>query len=416
MKMNLMHRLDIEPGLLYLFRLASMLGLIVAVLSFLNMLEETDHAWYFLLLFLINDAFMVTFLHIAWFQHQSGRWFLPLALFIGVIGPFVETWFQILWDNLNNIPQNITIESIGSVLLLSLFLPLFIMSAQYGFRLASGFSITVAAGHFLLGYLLLPNNAPLFRHVIDASLSIGILFPFIAFVVAKLVSEQRQARMILDAKNRQLAQYASIVERLAVSNERTRIARELHDTLSHTLSALSIQLSAIEKQIDHDLPGTKQMLKVAQSAIRDGLSETRQALKELRVSPLAEFGLLTALKKLADKLKQQHSFDIDCQFVGMLDELSPEVEQSLYRIAEEALYNVARHARADAAYIHITQQNGTISLQIGDNGIGFDTARSIPTGHYGLIGMQERSILCNGQLQIESKPGTGTVVTLEIKE
>ncbi|MEL6407830.1 MAG: hypothetical protein AAFR81_25905 [Chloroflexota bacterium] len=112
MKMNLMHRLDIEPGLLSLFRLASMLGLVVAVLGFLNMLEETDHVWYFLLLFLIDDTFMVMLLYVAWFEHQSGRWFLPLALFISAIGPFVETWFQILWDNLNNIPQGITIEGV----------------------------------------------------------------------------------------------------------------------------------------------------------------------------------------------------------------------------------------------------------------------------------------------------------------
>jgi signal transduction histidine kinase len=98
-----------------------------------------------------------------------------------------------------------------------------------------------------------------------------------------------------------------------------------------------------------------------------------------------------------------------------LDELSPEVEQGVYRITEEALNNTVRHANARTARVSLQRDRGELRLTIADDGLGFDPETELLDGHYGLVGMRERALLCNGQLNIDSTPGTGTTVCLTVE-
>ena len=223
-------------------------------------------------------------------------------------------------------------------------------------------------------------------------------------------------RRTLTAKNIELTQYATTIERLAVSHERNRLARELHDTLAHTLSAVSVQVEALNKQLERDPDSAKDTVKQLRELTRSGLKESRRALRALRASPLEDLGLALGMQQLVDTTTERSGMTITLQILGDLDELRSEVEQSVYRITEEALNNTTRHAQAKQVAVMVDYRGAGLELIITDDGIGFDPDAAAEDGHYGLMGMRERAMLCNGQLSIESQPGAGTTVRLTIEE
>jgi len=204
---------------------------------------------------------------------------------------------------------------------------------------------------------------------------------------------------------------------LAREEERTRVAREIHDTLVQSLTAISLQLDAALKRIDDGRAGAPQTalrerIVNARDIARGGLDEARRSVLELRGAPPAGKSLVAALRALARGFTSQTGVRVRVRVRSSgRRQLSARAEAELYRIAQEALTNVGKHASVGEAQIEVRMGMRTIALRIRDRGRGFSRAAS--KGH-GLTGMRERAQLLNGTLSIDSAPGRGTTVTATV--
>jgi two-component system, NarL family, sensor histidine kinase UhpB len=154
------------------------------------------------------------------------------------------------------------------------------------------------------------------------------------------------------------------------------------------------------------------MIKQMQHATHEGLQEVRNALQALRARPLEDLGLVQALKQLAQQNAAWATLDLKLQLPARVIGLSHEVELQLYRVAEEALHNVARHAHATHVSLMLQQDQTGFQLVISDDGRGFDASMQATGSHYGLTGMRERAALIDAHVEVRSQPGKGTSVRL----
>ncbi len=212
--------------------------------------------------------------------------------------------------------------------------------------------------------------------------------------------------------NIQLGQYANTLESLATSRERNRLARELHDTLAHTLSGISVNLEALKTCIPEGNEEVERMINSSLQAARRGLDGTRRALKDLRTKALEDLGLELALKALLDNLSERQDIEVEAQIEPLLHILPPNVEQAFYRIGQESIENVALHANASRIYFTLGEHDGIIEMIIADNGVGFDPESYPKIGHYGLEGIRERAMSIGADLTVESQIERGTTITL----
>ena len=296
-----------------------------------------------------------------------------------------------------------------------LLMPLILLVWQYGWRSAIMFSGGIAL--FSLGlhlYYYRPDGPsllpPVFVLVIQT-----ITFLLVGYYVSVLVQQLKRQNESLAQANARLVDHAATLEELTISRERNRMARELHDTLAHTLSALSVQLETARAYQDVDRRATAAILETSLAATRSGLQETRQALKSLRASPLEDMGLALALRQLAEETAERANLELSLSIPTHVPPLPHAVEQCLYRVTQEATANVSHHANARTLRIELTF-NGDIVLKIGDDGLGFDPQHAEATGHFGLTGMRERAALVSGKLDVTSEPGMGTVVQMTIED
>jgi signal transduction histidine kinase len=234
----------------------------------------------------------------------------------------------------------------------------------------------------------------------------------VGYIIVRLTTAQRRQREELAEKNTQLAHYAAMMEQLTISRERNRIARDLHDTLAHTLSAINVQLNALDVLWDSNSDAARQKLKQTQELTRSGLDEARRALHALRASPIDELGLALALERTAQTAAERAGAELSLVLPPQLNGVPPDIEHQLYRVAEEALNNIVRHARHVRLALERTTAGLTLTIQ--DDGSGFDPSQMPPNGHYGLVGMKERAALVNASLQVQSQPGRGTIVQLSV--
>jgi len=200
----------------------------------------------------------------------------------------------------------------------------------------------------------------------------------------------------------------------AQEHEKRAIARELHDHFGQMLSLLLLLTSSLRRTTD--VAHKSEILDEIDRHIASIIEDVRRLSSDLRPSVLDDYGLDTAVRRQVDFLKTSQAFDVDYTFDNLLDRRLPgPTETALYRIAQEAITNVLRHAEATHVGIHIRVEPGGIHMEIADNGVGFDTRAGAPgSGGIGLSTMEERAALANGSLQVRSKPGGGTrvIVTL----
>jgi two-component system NarL family sensor kinase len=187
--------------------------------------------------------------------------------------------------------------------------------------------------------------------------------------------------------------------------ERNRLAREIHDTLAQGLTAAALQIESADAVLE---TGTspdqvREAVRQALSLTRANLEETRRSVMDLRATPLEGRTLPEALERLTGEIGLQ----IQYSTFGDKRPLPPSVEVGLYRIAQEALANVQQHAQANRVQVQLELRSADVRLVVEDNGDGFDP-ENVPVDHYGLIGINERVKLLDGQLRLESSPGSGT--------
>jgi signal transduction histidine kinase len=201
--------------------------------------------------------------------------------------------------------------------------------------------------------------------------------------------------------------------RAAVLEERQRLARELHDSVTQSLYGISLQAEAAVRALaDGDVEPAGNNLREIRETTREALNETRLLLFELRPPLLEERGLAAALRTRLQAVESRAG--LLTQFTGdNAVRLAPETEQELYRLAQEALNNVLKHAHARCVAVHLIVRSDCLSLEIVDDGVGFDTSLS-GGGGFGLRGMRERAERLGGTLHLESRPGSGTRVCVEV--
>lgn len=195
--------------------------------------------------------------------------------------------------------------------------------------------------------------------------------------------------------------------------ERLRLARDIHDGPAQSIAGISFKAEFCKKLIDQDPIRCKQELNLLTEMVRDTLGDVRNIIFDLRPMSIDDLGLTPTLKNYIEKIKKENAIDLQLKITGRVVRLASHLEVGIYRIVQEAMSNVLRHAKASYACIEVTYTSEQIWVRIIDNGEGFDVDK-VATGHYGLIGMRERAKLFTGDLEINSMPGKGTTIRLVI--
>jgi signal transduction histidine kinase len=191
----------------------------------------------------------------------------------------------------------------------------------------------------------------------------------------------------------------------AALEERQRLARELHDSVSQALYGIALNASAAEELFDSSPDRTRTLLSDVLKLADAGLAEMRALIFELRPESLEQEGLVGALEKQAASVQARHGLQVRLS-VGQEPELPVPTKEALYRVAQEALHNAVKHARAHALDVALEVADGEVRLFITDDGRGFNPKDDFP-GHLGLRSMRERLAAVGGNIQIDSAPGVG---------
>jgi signal transduction histidine kinase len=193
--------------------------------------------------------------------------------------------------------------------------------------------------------------------------------------------------------------------------ERARLARELHDETGQALTSILLGLKPLEQTVDS--AEAQEALASVRELVISTLQDVRRLAVELRPSALDDFGLVPAVERLADTFREQSGLQVDLESQLGEERLATEAETTLYRVIQEALTNVVKHAGAERVSILLQRKDGGVVAVVEDDGSGFETA-SIRADALGLAGMRERVSLAGGRLQVESTPGAGTTVVAEV--
>jgi two-component system sensor histidine kinase UhpB len=199
---------------------------------------------------------------------------------------------------------------------------------------------------------------------------------------------------------------------LAASQERAHLARELHDSVTQALFSMGLTLRTLELLLDADPEAARGKLVELRELQKDALAEMRTLIFELRPSSLESDGLVQALRTHATAVQRRTGLVIVVD-AEPIDRLPLAAEEALYRIAQEALHNVVKHANASHATIRIWREADLVRLSVTDDGTGFDPT-AVPRGHLGLIGMRQRVDLVGGELRVDSRAGQGTMIEASV--
>lgn len=415
-------RSTLEPGLLPLFRLLTAFRVGLALLGMLG-IRRHGGSWLALLIGSADGLILLAYLAWPGLPRRLGRIYLPLGLGIAAIGPLLAQHVQMYFFDIPSFAPLLMAWQLLPILLI----PVVLTAWQYGFRAA----LAVIIGTLLLdgGLALLFGEPGLAMSALatEASLDLNrsralalfsrtITLLVAGYMVARLVTAQRQQRAALAQANARLVGYAVTLEELAASRERNRLARELHDTLAHTLSATAVQLEAVDALWESAPAEARQRLTASLATTRAGLAETRRALQALRASPLEDLGLDLAIRELGASVAARNRLAVDVRTPERSEPLSPAVEQCVYRVAQEALENVARHAMAQRVRVDLAVEGRRVVLTVTDDGRGFDVAAAQAEDHLGLRGMRERAELVGGALEVTSTAGEGVTVRLTVED
>lgn len=254
----------------------------------------------------------------------------------------------------------------------------------------------------------------------NVPLNLIVVGPAVLFVAVftELRANEREARKEaellvdkLESANHQLAAYAVQAEELAATQERNRMAREIHDNLGHYLTIINVQLEAARHVIDKDSGRALEAIETAQQLTKEGLAEVRQSVTSLRDSPVTGRTLPEALETLVDETRRA---GIVAEFVvkGDRRHLDTNRKMILYRMVQEGLTNVQKHARASRVDLALDYSDpNEVQLSLRDNGVG---AASIDNGGFGLLGVNERVQAVGGSVKVDSAPGKGFTLAVAI--
>lgn len=255
--------------------------------------------------------------------------------------------------------------------------------------------------------------------LLRAASAIAVAVFITRFLRSFEVERQNQLRELQEARlkeaQRREAMRGELLKRVvdAQEAERKRIARELHDATGQALTALGMGLRGVASKLPPTADGAISNLKHLESLAVNSLDELRLLISDLRPSHLDELGLRSAIRWYVGEMEDRVTFEIELDLPPRSCDLPSSIKTALFRVAQEALTNIIKHAQAEHVWIRLEYlENGDVCLEVEDDGVGFDPSRiqmmNEPT--WGLLGMRERTILCGGEFSLQTAPGEGTLV------
>ena len=258
--------------------------------------------------------------------------------------------------------------------------------------------------------------------VFRAIMSTMIAFFIIRSLRASEVANQRNLEVMRETQLSERIQYEQLRSELlhrtvkAQESERQRIAHELHDETGQTLTGLGMGLRALTENIQNEPQRAIQQARQLENLTAHGIEELQRMVAGLHPPQLDDLGLLAALRWYADEMSQHYPIKISIKATGIDRQLPQDVRTVYFRISQEAITNVIRHAKANKVSIELACDEKSCYLRIEDDGCGFqveETLKDTTKPHWGLLGMQERAALIQANLIIESGSGFGTLVLVE---
>jgi len=245
----------------------------------------------------------------------------------------------------------------------------------------------------------------------------GGYFFFAAFArqtrqAEKARRESQQLLVALQEAHRQLQEYAVQVEKLAVAQERNRLAHEMHDTLGHRLTVSAVQLEGAERLIPSDPARAVQMVKTAREQVRAALDELRRIVAALRPPLEAGLPLPKAIARLTDEFQRATGIAVHRALPPTIPSLPPAWRLTLYRTVQEGLTNAQRHADARHVWLALQVNGQTLTLQLYDDGRGWPSGA--PQEGFGLRGLRERAYQLGGKMRLETGPEGGAAIILQL--
>lgn len=229
--------------------------------------------------------------------------------------------------------------------------------------------------------------------------------------IALLNIQLQTANERLKEMNVQLQEYAGMREKMGETKERNRIAREIHDTLGHTMTGLSAGIDACIAMIDYSVEGTKKQLNVISQVARQGIEDIRRSVNKLRPDALEHFNLGEALEKMMEDTMNVSDVYIDYQCEIPVMKFNADEEDMIYRVVQEGITNAIRHGKATKINVKIKKENKWLILSIKDNGIGCEKIKS----GFGLIHIKERIQMLSGEVIYDGANGFHIIAKIPIR-
>jgi signal transduction histidine kinase len=231
-------------------------------------------------------------------------------------------------------------------------------------------------------------------------------------------SEQHYTQLL--EQSRRMQEQLRLLSRqllLAQEEERKKISRELHDVIAQTLTSINVQLATLKKEAALDARGLERNIARTQKLVEKSVDVVHRFARELRPTVLDDLGLIPALHTFMKNFREETGIRVSLSAFAAVEKMNGDKRTVLYRVAQEALANVARHAQASRAEVKIEKVDGGVCMKIKDNGKGFETERVLSARRgqrLGLLGMRERLDMVGGKFTVTSRPGKGTTVLAQV--
>lgn len=281
-------------------------------------------------------------------------------------------------------------------------------------RWAAAFAFLISTAMLVWAVESVYGHTAIVVAVVQFGLAAAFVFVFAQIAVSAEKGRAEVALLVaeLTALNRQLSQYSIQAEELAVTRERNELARTIHDSVGHVLTAVNIQLRAAQALISHDIASANEAIERAQQLSVSGLAEIRSSVSALRASPLDGRSLQDAIRALLVS-DSSLEFDTSLAIQGEPRLLPQAVAMGLYRAAQEGLTNVRKHTQATHVAIELDYRStDNVCLSVTDDGQGSDTLGD--GSGFGLVGLRERAELLGGGLSVESVPHGGVKLKMKL--
>jgi signal transduction histidine kinase len=295
--------------------------------------------------------------------------------------------------------------SVGNILIMSLIGRIIPKKYQLlVIQLALNYIISVAIFYF--GLLSIKDiffkayNIPTWVNPLSISLGVGVASVMISFFF--MYAGEKEEMLRLEKENKELA----------VVDERNRIARELHDSVSQNLFGISLNLNTLDFMIEKDPQKAREITKLLRGMVEEVQTEMRLMIYELRPVTLSEKGFFEALESMVSLFRVRYNLDIYSDMKG--DEaLDSRKQLVLYRVLQESLNNIVKHAGTSKVKVALNIRNGAGEMLVQDNGYGFEVTEIDKSEHFGIKGMKERVEQIKGEFTLQSKLGKGTTITVK---